>query len=101
MITFEAFFLLHLSHAYSPDSPDADPFGYAKSITLNPLRSVFQNVHNNWDGYYMRKNETWVIHDPSSIVEIDGILTIFVTGKETRDGYHCAAESWYMFPGNV
>ena len=49
----------------------------------------------------MASNNTWVIHDPSNIVEIDGILTMFVTGKEQADGYKCAAESWYMFPGET
>ena len=67
---------------YFPDSPTLDPSGYASSITKNPLRSVFENVFNEDEGNYMRSNETWVIHDPSQIVEIDGILTRDGKGTE-------------------
>ena len=89
------------SKQYFPDSPALDYSGYAASITKNPLRLVFEKMFNEDEGFYMRSNETWVIHDPSQIVEIDGILTIFVTGKEQSDGYKCSAESWYMFPGET
>ena len=86
---------------YFPDSPSTDDNGYAASITKNPLRPIFENVYNVDEGAYMLTNDTWRIHDPSSIVEIDGILTLFATGKETMDGYPCAIESWYMFPGET
>ena len=76
-----------------------DPNGFAASITKNPLRPIFENMNNDEEGFFNANNNTWTIHDPSNMVEIDGILTIFVTGKEQADGYRCAAESWYMFPG--
>ena len=86
---------------YFPDSPATDENGYAASITKNPLRPIFENVFNAEEGAFMATNDTWRIHDPSAMVEIDGILTLFATGKETADGYPCAVESWYMFPGET
>ena len=43
---------LALSAEYSPNSPAADPNGFAASITKNPLRNVFENIFNEdevWD----------------------------------------------------
>ena len=46
----------------------------------------------------MTDNKTWTIHDPSGMMNKNGILTILVTGKANWDGYDCGFESWYMFP---
>ena len=81
-----------LEHKYS-DSPTEDPYGYDKTITTNNLRAVFESMTYG-EGYYMKSNTSWHIHDPSNIFDRDGILTLFCTGKENVDGYKCGIESW-------
>ena len=52
-----------------------------------------------YDGnLYLKNNATWHLHDPSNMMEKDGILTLLGTAKENADGYKCGLESWYMFP---
>ena len=71
---------------YFPNSPTEDTFGYAASITRDPLRNVFETMQ--YDGnYYLKSNSTWHLHDPSSMRLKDGVLTLFGTGKENADGY--------------
>lgn len=36
----------------------------------------------------------WHLHDPSSIVELNGWQVVAVTGKENADGYRCGLETW-------
>jgi arabinan endo-1,5-alpha-L-arabinosidase len=36
----------------------------------------------------------WHLHDPSSIVELNGWQTVVVTGKENTSEYECGLESW-------
>ena len=38
--------------------------------------------------------EMWHLHDPSSIVELNGWQTVVVTGKENTSEYECGLESW-------
>ena len=79
------------------DSPKEDPFGYASSITKAPLRNVFEKMQYD-NNFYLKNNATWHLHDPSNVMEKDGILTLLGTAKENADGYKCGLESWYMFP---
>lgn len=61
------------------------------------LRDVFEGMEEDDGSDY--SPEEWVIHDPSSIQEIDGYLMIGVTGKEPRDDYPCGLETWNIPPG--
>ena len=60
--------------------------------------------------------DQWHKHDPSHIVETDGVLMIALTGKEKADGYKfvifycymtyptlpsCGLETWYLSPGQA
>lgn len=57
-----------------------------------------QDVYNNMQPPMTK--DRWHIHDPSHIVDADGILMIAVTGKEQADGYNCGLETWYLSPGD-
>ena len=68
-------------------------------VTLDPLETVFNGM--NYDGNYYYAEAEWVVHDPSEIVEIDGMLMIANTGKGQEDGYNCGLETWYIFPNET
>ena len=68
-------------------------------VTLDPLETVFNGM--NYDGNYYYAEAEWVVHDPSEIVEIDGMLMIANSGKGQEDGYNCGLETWYIFPNET
>lgn len=39
-------------------------------------------------------SDDWHLHDPSSIIELQGRQVVAVTGKENVDGYRCGLETW-------
>mmetsp|Transcript_2211 Transcript_2211/g.5125 ORF Transcript_2211/g.5125 Transcript_2211/m.5125 type:complete len:600 (+) Transcript_2211:347-2146(+) len=66
-------------------------------VTLDSLQEEYEGMTSDGEQYY--GEEEWVIHDPSEIVEIDGLLMVGVTGKAQEDGYGCGLETWYILPG--
>ena len=37
----------------------------------------------------------WGLHDPSRLVDVDGLLMLAATGREQADGYDCGLETWF------
>ncbi|MCP2504003.1 MAG: family 43 glycosylhydrolase [Candidatus Poseidoniaceae archaeon] len=83
--------------AESPDDGETPPS--SNPVTLDSLETVFNGM--NYDDTYYYVEAEWVVHDPSEIVEIDGMLMIANTGKEQADGYNCGLETWYIFPNET
>ena len=86
-----------LSGCMADEEPDEEIWSEPDLVvSINSLRDEFNGM--SYEGEYYYGEDEWVIHDPSEIVEIDGLLMIGVTGKAQEDGYDCGLETWYILP---
>ncbi len=89
-----------LSGCMADEEPDEEIWSEPDLVvSINSLRDEFNGM--SYEGEYYYGEDEWVIHDPSEIVEIDGLLMIGVTGKAQEDGYDCGLETWYIFPNEA
>ena len=70
-----------------------------------PLLPVHNSVRDTFKNFPEPEHNPANLHDPSKVVQIDGLLMTAVSGKERvkdtqnfKELYNCGLETWYMYP---